>query len=320
MFEKISNNLLNWVNNNNPWTNVYGLARTLIALSTALTLGLNRTEIFFRPGAGNSDFPNCENTYSAFCLVSNSYLNLTIIKWIFVILLLIIASGWRPRYTGIVHWYIAYSFQTAATTIDGGEQVAAVITFMLIPLTLTDNRKWHWYKPDNKVLDTKSYIYRIIALVTIWAIRIQVAILYLHSTIAKLGNSEWINGTAVYYFLQDHMLGLPNVLLNLISPILTSKYVAMATWGTMVLQIMLFAALVAPKKHWKYYLTLALLMHETIAVMLGLISFSMVMTGVLILYLRPAEKPIKSLYKAKEIFVPLKLKGVVNEKTSEKIS
>lgn len=291
MFKKINTFAYNLGISNNPWTNVYGFARTLLALSLLLTLSLNNAEILFRPAAGIAEFPSCGNNISIFCLVPNEYVYLNIIRWICVILLLLVASGWRPRITGIIHWFIAYSLQVSAITVDGGEQVNAVLALLLLPITLTDSRKWHWQSPNPIEVNSEKEIFKsIIAIVTLFVIRFQIAILYLHSTIAKLFSAEWVDGTAVYYYLADPMLGLPPLLFNLVKPILSSPFVVVATWGTLLLQICLFGALFAPKKYWNKFLLLALVFHESIALMLGLISFSITMCGALILYLRPIEQ------------------------------
>ncbi|CAJ1003973.1 MULTISPECIES: sporulation-delaying protein SdpB family protein [Bacillales] len=298
MFEKLGSFAYNLALTQNPWTNVYGLARSLMALSTALTLAVNDAHTFFRPSSGMDVYPTCVNTISLFCTVPNDYFYLDMVRWIAVVLLLIVASGWRPRITGVIHWWICYSFNVSAITLDGGDQVAAVFTFLLLPITLTDSRKWHWQKAhEPQVVSDHVIIRRIIALVTFFAIRLQVAIIYFHSSVAKMFESTWLNGTSVYYYLRDPMLGLPSFFLQLVNPILTSPAVVLPTWGTLVLQVCLFGALFAPKKYWKYFLIAALLMHEVIAVMLGLISFSMIMSAVLILYLRPVEQEFTSLHR-----------------------
>lgn len=286
-----------WAMTHNPWTNVYGLSRSLLALATALTLILNDVQILFRPSSGMMEFPYCEGNISIFCIVPNDYIYLNLIRWISVILLLIIASGWRPRVTGIIHWWISYSVQVSAITIDGGEQVTAVLTLLLLPITLTDDRKWHWERNYGQILSSQIVSMRIIALVSFVAIRFQIAILYFHSTAAKLFNPEWIDGTAVYYYLNDPMLGLPSLILNIINPVLTSSWVVVMTWGALILQTFLFLALFSPKRYWSYFLYGALIFHELIAVMLGLITFSISMCAALILYLRPNDMEFKVLYK-----------------------
>ncbi|MBP3970748.1 hypothetical protein KAF80_17095 [Bacillus sp. WL1] len=293
MFENLNKKISDYISNNVPWTNVYGLARTIMASSTALTLALNDANIFFRPSAGYNT-PYCSHNISVFCTVPNNILYLNLIRWICVILLIIVASGWRPRITGVIHWWISYSLQVSALTIDGGEQVSAVFTLLLIPITLTDPRKWHWdtYTYNREV--TKYQLYgRAIAFATFIAIRIQAAILYFNSSTAKLADQDWINGTAVYYYAQEPMLGFPPILIDIFKPILESPLVVLPTWGTLMIQFLLFAFLFAPKKYWNHMLLVAIFMHELFAIMFGLISFSMIMLGVLILYLRPKEQNFK---------------------------
>lgn len=304
--EKLNKYLINWTSLSMPWTNVYGLARSILALSTAMTLAFNDARIFFRPTSDSLDYPKCENGISIFCFVPNDYIYLNATRLLCVVLLLVVASGWRPRFTGILHWWITFSFMHSATTIDGGEYVAAVITFLLIPITLTDPRKWHWSQLtfNEGITENKILYMKLIALVSLVAIRFQVAILYLHSTVAKIAQEDWVNGTAVWYYVQSPMLGLHPVMFDFFKMFLASPWIVVPTWGTIILQFFLFAALIAPKKYWRYFLILAILMHEIFAIFLGLISFSMIMFAALILYLRPVEeifnfKGIKRIFKGK---------------------
>lgn len=307
MFQKISNTIFNWVNNSFPWTNVYGLARTIIALSTALTLALNNATTLFKPGVGMPEYPICNNSFSIFCIVPNTYFWLNIVRWLCVVILLLIASGWRPRITAIFHWWISYSLQLSALTLDGGEQAASVLTLLILPIALTDPRRSHWEKSSRYKRESSFYT-KTIALVSFNIIRIQVAIIYFSSTISKLHDDEWINGTAVYYYLQEPMLGLNPILMKLAQPVLSSWLIVLPTWGTLIIQTILFASLLAPKKYWKYILICALLMHEVFAIMLGLISFSMVMCAALILYLRPKEQEYRFSFLRRKVnnIAPLK--------------
>lgn len=282
--KKIEKNIMHF----NCLTNVYGLARSFIALSTLLTLLFNPVQDLFSPMSGIDYYPSGNGKFSLFNLVPASYFYLSIIKWLFSILLLLIIIGWRPRFTGIIHWYISYSFYTSASTLDGGDQVAVALTFLMIPITIVDNRKWHWSNSD-----FNNNFSRIIAIVPYYMLRFQVAIIYLHSFLAKVKREDWINGTAVYYYLRDPLFGLNNFFLTIVNPILNSWLVVIVTWGTLIVQLVLFGALFAPKKHWKYYFIIGIFMHEIFALMLGLISFSLAMAGALILYLIPINKNIK---------------------------
>jgi len=175
-----------WARAVDPWTNVYGLARTLIAGSTAMTLAFNRTTTLFVPAAGGIRAPLCDGVRGGglYCLVPEHDLGLA--RWIAVALLLVVASGYRPRFTGVLHWWLAFSLQANALTIDGGDNAAAVLSLLLIPVTLTDPRKWHWQKAPAVANTASDDALRLVALVTLVVVRVQVAGIYFHAAIGKL--------------------------------------------------------------------------------------------------------------------------------------
>jgi antimicrobial peptide system SdpB family protein len=234
--------------------------------------------------AGVSEFPVCSAySISAFCVLPIDYLPFT--KWIVIILLAVIASGWRPRYTGIIHWWIASSLQNTATSLDGGEQVTTVLTLLLIPITLLDGRKWHWETASLKTSKWSKHA-SVIAFVSLIAVKVQMSVIYFNAGIARLKNPEWIDGSAVYYYFNSAMLGFNDTMLAIFGPLLTSPFVFVITWGTTVVELILAASLFAPIKHYKLYFWLGFLLHTAIAVLLGLWSFSAIMIAGLILSLR----------------------------------
>lgn len=269
----------------NPWTNVYGLVRSIFAFSLFITLFFNDATLLFRPSSGNPTWVKTD-TLSMFSFVPETSFALNLIRIICLILLLVVMSGWRPRVTSLFHLYIAYSINSGATTIDGGEQVNLVMALLLLPIALTDNRKWHW----QNISSINRHYSKTIAYIAYVFIRIQVAILYFHSFTAKLDNDEWLDGTAVYYYLLDPMLGLPNFLMNPLHFLLASPFIVVITWVTLFIQLLLVCALFMSKNNWSKVLWCAVLFHELIAVLLGLISFSIAMLAMLIIYLRQLEQ------------------------------
>jgi antimicrobial peptide system SdpB family protein len=271
-----------------PWTNVYGLARSLLALATALTLMFNNTDILFRPSLGTEECPVCIGivNISIYCIFKD---NLPLAKIISIVILLVVASGWRPKFMAIPHWYITFSLFSSAILCDGGDQVASVITLLMIPACLCDNRQWHW-QPTQRF----TKIQALIANTSFIVIRIQVAVIYLNAAVAKFKVDEWTNGTALYYWLADPLIGLPNHFRNPILFLLKNPYiVSVFTWSVLMLELMLFAALLLKKEQWKYLLTIGLTFHFAILLFHGLISFFLSMAAVIILYLRPLENEFK---------------------------
>lgn len=281
-----------WARAIDPFTNVYGLARTLIALSTAATLVANRTTTLFVPASGGVQAPLCSGVRGAglYCLVPGSHLELA--RWAAVALLLVVASGYRPRLTGVLHWWLAFSLQANALTIDGGDNAAAVLALLLVPVTLTDPRAWHWQKAPAATGTTVDDARRLVALVTLTAVRVQVAGIYFHASIGKFGVEEWTNGTALYYFTQSPIFGASGVVASVMRPVVVSAVgVTLLTWSVLVVEYLLSAALVMPKRAWGVLLALGITLHTGIILIHGLWSFSTVMFGALVLYLRPTERP-----------------------------
>jgi antimicrobial peptide system SdpB family protein len=281
-----------WTADQVPWTNVYGLARSLLALGTATTLIFTPTAYLFPPLVGLDAPPYCKGAtrLGAFCLLPST--SLEVMRWLAVIALLVVASGWRPRLTAPLHWWIAFSVANNATLIDGGDQVPLVLCTLLLPVALTDRRRWHWSGPPSValLLSAKSEAARFVALFFWTLARIQVAAIYFYAAIGKFGVEEWVDGTAVYYYFQHPVYGAATDVLWLLRPILKNPIgVATISWGTMVLEYLLSAALFMPKRYWRPLLIAGILLHAGIMVVLGLISFGIGMFGALVVYLRPME-------------------------------
>lgn len=222
--------------------------------------------------------------------------HLQIAKWLGILILLTVAAGWRPRCTALPHWWVAFSVQVSATIPDGGDQVTALLTLLMIPVALTDNRRWHWSIPRgyNSLPSTSlEGSRRLIATMTFWLIRLQVAAIYFDAFVGKLKVQEWANGTVLYYWFTDPSFGPPHWLNPLLTWLTTTPLlVAVMTWGTLILEFSLSLGLIAPRSARRYLLIAGIMFHSLIAVTMGLISFGLAMFGALLLYLRPVDQPI----------------------------
>jgi antimicrobial peptide system SdpB family protein len=274
-----------------PWTNVYGVARSLLAGTTALTLLLNQGRTLFRPGAGVPDGPLCEGArgLGLFCVAGANHLELA--RWLAIGVLVVVASGWRPRLTGVLHWWVSFSFQANALVLDGGDSVTAVLALLLIPVTLTDPRRWHWQAAETMGPGRSSEASRLIAQVALLAVRLQVAGIYFHAAVAKFAVKEWADGTMLYYVLDSPMFGAAGWRRTLLWPVLTNgTLVALLTWSVLLAEYLLSTGLIVSKRYRGMLLGLGLSLHAGILLFQGLASFSLAMFAALILYLRPVEQ------------------------------
>jgi antimicrobial peptide system SdpB family protein len=268
------------------WTGNVALARTLIALSGMGTLLASSVSTLIRPAAGVDElFCAGPAAFSMWCLAPAAGHEAA--RWVGILILAIAASGWRPRYTAIPLWWVLFGNQASLTVVDGGDQIAAVLALLLIPLSVTDSRKWHWSPVDKSHATTHPYA-AITARLALAVIRIQVAYIYINACLAKLAVPEWLDGSAVYYWLRDPMFGPAGPLRSLTDWLMAQPVpVAAVTWGTLLLEFALGIAILLPARVRLILLPFGVALHLAIAVTMGLWSFAFTMWGALLILLWP---------------------------------
>jgi antimicrobial peptide system SdpB family protein len=272
---------------------VYGLARSLLAFGTLVTLLVHDVDALFRPlGAAVPSGTATQGLmqWSLFELLSGSYLEFA--RWIAVGILVITISGWRPRVTSLLHWWVTMSYASSAVIVDGGDQLASVLTLLLVPIALTDSRRWHWTEPPPTAPTLIPKIKGLVAHSTWLVIRLQVSIVYLHAFVGKLSVQEWINGTVVHYWFRHPVFGVPSWMEPIVYPIIENPVGVMAlTWGTIALEMVLAAGLFMKEHYRPWLLSAGLLFHGAIAIVHGLFTFFFSCAAALILYLRTYDAP-----------------------------
>lgn len=275
----------------NPWTNVYGLVRSLLALGTLCTLLFNDMGTLFRPIAGQPDCPACLGLaqYSLFCWLGD----LELARWVCVGMLLLVVIGIYPRFTALLHVYVGFSFMSTAVLVDGGDQVTLVLSALLLPLALTDPRTWHW--STGPIAEGTSYGFRfrkMLALTSYAVLRLQVALIYFEACVGKFKVPEWADGTALYYWFSNPTFGLSPEVHSLLLPVLANKWcIVLLTWSVLFLEGGLFLGLTLAPKYRRYMLWAGIGFHFMIILIHGLPTFFMAMTAALIIFLRPFDQP-----------------------------
>lgn len=267
----------------NPFNRAYAIARTLLAIGTLLTLIFTSTGDLFRLGSGTSNLLNCQEllNLSLYCVAGET--NIPFAKGFSIIVLLLVISGFYPRWVAPLHWWVAISLNISGRTVDGGEQVTSVLTFLIAIVALSDSRRNHWNispAPSNSLLFTNSIIAMIV-------IKLQVAIIYFHAATAKFKVTEWVDGTALYYWFNSPFFGLAEPLKTLFAPILNSSMVTVLTWTPLFLEVALAFAFLMDRRPKKVLLILGIVFHISIAIFMGIASFSIAMIAALFLYIYP---------------------------------
>lgn len=274
------------------WTNTIGIARTVLALGTLITLLFNNIFDLLEPLGSRAGVEN----FSGMAKISLYNIfqgNIVLAKWISIAILLMVISGWRPRITGILHWWVAFSFSSSAMVLDGGDQITATLTLLLIPICLMDSRKWHWSNDPHPVetFSTRQKIAGLVAFCSLAVIRLQVAFIYFHAGVGKFEVAEWANGTAVYYWLNNPIFGASDLLAPLLNAIVTHPLgVTVMTWGAILTEITLFLGIAMNRKWHPTLLKLGIAFHFTIIIFHGLVSFFCAMCAALILFVGAHHK------------------------------
>lgn len=272
----------------NPWTNVYGLARSILALSLLCTLVFSGMDTLF-PLADGEQLIRPNNFFFEKISIYHILGNVSFAYYTSIFILIFVISGYLPQITGILHWWVSYSYLASGIILEGGDQIIAIITLLLIPVTLTDRRLNHWSKtvvPGNQYV--KFFIWSVYGMIIL-----QVAVIYFHSAVAKFSVDEWLNGTATYYWFTHNTFGVPYSIKPFMAKLMSNRFMVITTtWGAILFELILAGWIFMKRNtyNWKLLFIAGIFFHLFIALIFGLASFGITMTGALVLYLFPKDK------------------------------
>ncbi|MGY0235044.1 sporulation-delaying protein SdpB family protein [Longispora urticae] len=263
-----------------PRTVLFGAARSLLALAQLSIFVFSSDLALFSYTTQAPDGFRCDGLRAAslWCLGSSGSTGLVVTRVLVFAVLVAVAAGYRPRLTCVPHWYVTYSISASVTQTNGGEQVALIMTVLLVPMCLGDGRAWHWSPPEQLLQPA----WRGAAYAGGLTLRVQAAIVYLWAAVAKLTVAEWRDGTAISNIAHHPYHGFLESLQASIPPVFSSQpAVAALTWGTVSVELLIAVLVLGSKRMCWYALLLGIALHLPIAVLMGLPSFSLVMVALL---------------------------------------
>lgn len=210
--------------------------------------------------------------------------------WLAIVLLIGVLVGWHPRWSGLVYWWLAFSVFASGVVIEGGEQICTVVALLLVPLALADQRR-SWHQP--LAFDAQSSRLRDrLGLLSMFLIQTQTTIIYANSALAKLGQTTWLEGTAVYYFMQDSVFAPPGWLRPAKDAFFRWSWGSpLVTWTALPLEILLAVApWMTSRRVRRTALVAAVCFHGVILIMFGLVSFFFAAIGLNVLALNIWER------------------------------
>ena len=201
-----------------------------------------------------------------------------------MIILLTVMSGFLPQVTAVLFAWACFSIHNYFVINNGGDDIAFVLSFLLLPICLTDPRINTWKRVEQA--PSKRNIIANVTLVVIW---MHAAWLYFDAFYAKLFTPQWVNGTAVYYYTSHYRLGAPDWLLRIEQVLTLSQFVRVLSWGALLLEMLLALCIFFPARVRKKFILPALFFHFLIIINFGLITFFISIVAVLLLYLDDDE-------------------------------
>lgn len=263
--------------------NPLGVARGVLALGSLSTLLLTDQRALFLTFLPNAAPARCVGIgqFGLFCVSDAATGGRLLGTLVAVLILLAVVSGYGPRVLAIPHFYVAWSISQNVVLVEGGDQVNAAMTMLLIPwlFALPRGNAYAANTSYLRVLRENAFAYGAAEL-----IRAQLALVYAIAAIAKLAVPQWSDGTAFWYWLQVPTFGLPPDMFAAIAPMLQHPIVMVpATYAVLAFELSLVGAIWTRGRLSRRLLDAGIGFHAAIAVVLGLWSFGITMAGALLL-------------------------------------
>lgn len=265
------------------------VGRSLLALSVLATIVLSPDSSLFPQVSEYPTGMRCDGfrAMSLWCVTGATDSGLLVSRVVSVVVLGIVAIGLSPRWTCVPHWYVTFSLASAVPLSNGGDNIAQIATMLLIAICLGDDRWWQWQVSARPL----SPGWRGRAFAAHWALRCQLAVVYVAAAAAKLGDPFWTQGSALVLISRMSQYGLTPAVRDIAQPVLSSYWlVAVMGWSVIGTQLLIAVALLGPRKVRLAALVLGVPLHLGIAVFMHLTSFGLIMIAVLVIACVPAVR------------------------------
>lgn len=264
-----------------PRGRAFAMGRSLLAAATLSVLLFNADTTLFVASPDAPQGLRCGGIRSAslWCLAAETETGQVLPRLLAIATLLVVLSGYRPRWTCLPHWYVTFSLAVSMPLANGGDRAAAIGAMLFVPLCLGDGRTWHWSAPVAPL----PMRWRGGSFAALWCLRGQLSLIYLTAATHKVLDPAWSRGDALYMVAFDAQFGFPLPIRDFLGPLLASSgLIATSTWGVVALQYLIAVAILAGGKGRKPAVGCGIALHVAIGLLLGLPGFGTVMIALLL--------------------------------------
>ncbi|MCL0246339.1 hypothetical protein JIM95_009370 [Corynebacterium sp. CCM 8835] len=264
------------------------IGRTIIAVTQLSFILFTSHEARFTEVGPQPFGPHCQNWSQAglYCVVGRENLGLADVMIVFGLLLVI--SGFYPRWTGFLHLYITYTISTAVTLPDGGESVALIFVGLLAVVSLSDNRRNCYLA--NLDMDRIPATLQGISRAAIIFGRVLLCFLYSGAALVKLGVADWKNENALYHAANNTTFGNWYQLLGTSGISEHGWLSAVDSWVPVVLAFLISINAIGTAYMRRFAFTLVVVLHCGNVLGTGLVSFDLIMIGCFLSVITPPNR------------------------------
>ncbi|MBV7292851.1 sporulation-delaying protein SdpB family protein [Corynebacterium sp. TAE3-ERU16] len=264
------------------------IGRALIAVTQLSFILFTSHEARFAEVGPQPFGPHCQSWSQAglYCVVGKENLGLADVMIAFGLILVI--SGFYPRWTGFLHLYITYTISTAVALPDGGESVALIFVGLLAIVSLSDNRR-NCYLTDLD-MDRIPIPLQGISRAAIIFGRVLLCLLYAGAALFKLGVADWNNENALYHAANNTTFGDWYQLLETSGISEHGWLSAVAAWTPVVLALLISINAIGTADMRRFAFTLVVVLHGGNVLSTGLVSFSLIMIGCCLSVITPPNR------------------------------
>lgn len=290
-----------------PTGRAVGIVRSVLAMATFLEIASTPSRYLFfgAPDVGGAERCGGISAVSIWCMAGREEGGSVAARTLSLIVLAIVASGYRPRWLGIPHWFVTFSLTASMTQPDGGDHVASIATLLLVPLSLGDGRTWHWL--DHANLYPPLWRGSAYAAWLCW--RWQMIVIYVQAAGSKLAVPQWRSGSALTSVAANPDFGFPAHLHRFVEPLLANSSAdAVLAWGVLGIELSIACCALIGRRARSTAAALAIVLHGAIALAMGLVVFSLVMIAFdLVLWIGPRQDTSADARDRGSILDPLRL-------------
>jgi antimicrobial peptide system SdpB family protein len=270
----------------NPLPRSLAIGRTMIALAELSVILFTRNDVLIVSAISPWNGSRCGGLRAASlgCLVGGTPTAAGVGKALIVATLCLVASGFRPRWTCLPHWYVTASIAVSIDPHNGGDYVAQIVTMLLVPICLGDPRVWQWRRHAGPL----SPGWQGTASAALLTLRVQVIVIYALSAFSKAVDGAWRSGLALRIVADNLSYGPVPPLSRVLHALGNAPGAApAAAWAVMSLEAIIAVAVGAGPRGRAIALVLGFLFHLGTIVVLRIPSFGAVMIGLLIIVCGP---------------------------------